>query len=320
MNKDNSENNHNNNNADKNVLMSFAENKVGRMVSINESENGKKCECICSSCKEPVIARQGNYNLWHFAHASGKECANSSETSLHQAAKQLLLDESWMMLPSSYSSIELSLTGFPSVVGAASLPSRRVNFSSVELEKDVGGGRRPDLIAFMNGAIMYVEVAVTHFIDEKKLEWLKEAGIPTIEVNLSTMDHDQWDWDLLREHLIAGVERKKWIVEFEALSLQKKAIKNALELVVDNADNEYLLIGHSNIVTSPKKPGQSWYILSVVCKDQPRGVGSMAKQIWVETDRFEHGNHPDQFPRPIELEFDPFRRHGRDAICKRAKA
>ncbi|MEC8880010.1 MAG: competence protein CoiA family protein [Pseudomonadota bacterium] len=40
------------------------------LVDVSHVERGRRCRCICPSCKTPLIARQGDKKTWHFAHAS----------------------------------------------------------------------------------------------------------------------------------------------------------------------------------------------------------------------------------------------------------
>lgn len=69
------------------LLQSFAVNKDGLTVSVDEVSRGLACECFCPACNEAVIARQGSIRSWHFAHTSGFECSEAAETALHKAAK-----------------------------------------------------------------------------------------------------------------------------------------------------------------------------------------------------------------------------------------
>ena len=40
----------------------------GEIIHINDVPNGKNCGCICSKCKEPLIAKNGGTNyIQHFA-------------------------------------------------------------------------------------------------------------------------------------------------------------------------------------------------------------------------------------------------------------
>lgn len=50
--------------------------KDGKLIYIEEAENGLKCECFCPACKQPLIAKNGGKkNAHHFAHLNVVECA-----------------------------------------------------------------------------------------------------------------------------------------------------------------------------------------------------------------------------------------------------
>jgi hypothetical protein len=42
----------------------------GRLVDAASVPRGLKCGCVCPSCKIALVARHGDVNEWHFAHAS----------------------------------------------------------------------------------------------------------------------------------------------------------------------------------------------------------------------------------------------------------
>ena len=44
--------------------------KSNQVVDVGSVQNGIKCDCICPSCKTPLIARHGSIKEWHFAHQS----------------------------------------------------------------------------------------------------------------------------------------------------------------------------------------------------------------------------------------------------------
>lgn len=53
------------------LLIPFGMKQPGHLlVDVSEVDRGKNCNCICPSCKTPLIARQGDIKEWHFAHAS----------------------------------------------------------------------------------------------------------------------------------------------------------------------------------------------------------------------------------------------------------
>jgi len=67
---------------------------------------GMKCDCICPSCKTPLIARQGEVREWHFAHQSRADqkkteepCQYSFAVSLRLMLKQLFEGGAQLLLP-----------------------------------------------------------------------------------------------------------------------------------------------------------------------------------------------------------------------------
>jgi len=228
--------------ADKNdhpkMVLSFAVDQAGQMVSIRDAENGLNCKCICPVCHGPLIARQGSVREWHFAHDSGVECDNAVETALHLAAKQLFINAGGMMVPSAYASREIDIPGIDTVHGEAVRPAERVEFLSIEMEKNIGH-LRPDILAYTGSSMLIVEVAVTHFVGDEKNAALQAGGIPTVEIDLASYHRTEWTWDSLYEAVINSVDCKQWIVNMNAAALQNQAfddvIKKLSELPVFDA-------------------------------------------------------------------------------------
>lgn len=78
-----------------------------QFVDVSEVKRGRKCNCICPSCKTPLIARQGEVNDWHFAHAckgvssqTENRCEYSFGLSVTLMAKQVIATASSIELPS----------------------------------------------------------------------------------------------------------------------------------------------------------------------------------------------------------------------------
>ena len=64
-----------------------------KLMGIDKVEKGKKCDCICVSCRGELIAKQGEYNQWHFSHFhnSEKDCDYSFWVVCRDLAKQIFL-------------------------------------------------------------------------------------------------------------------------------------------------------------------------------------------------------------------------------------
>ena len=62
----------------------------GALVFPNEVKRGKKADVSCLACGKPLISRQGERRMWHFAHQSTARTTTCGESALHLAAKAVL--------------------------------------------------------------------------------------------------------------------------------------------------------------------------------------------------------------------------------------
>ena len=180
--------------------------KDERIIHISEVESGLKCNCICPACGESLIARKGEKMMHHFAHKANSECEYGYQTSLHLAAKDILSEHKTIMLPEvildfrnhggSYKKLKIS-------------EPRKITFDRVILEKKQGE-IIPDVIAYSGEKKIYIEIYVTHSIDENKLNRIRLDGISTIEVDLSKTNRSITKEDLT-EILLTDNQLKKWI-------------------------------------------------------------------------------------------------------------
>lgn len=177
--------------------------KDGLIISIADADSGKKCNCICPACGEPLIAKKGEKRTHHFAHVPGTTCEYGYESSLHLAAKDILSKVKKMTIPAVY-------VKFPDSYKQDELicEAREIVIDSVELEKRYPG-IIPDVVVYSGGKQFFVEVYVTHAIDEAKLRKLKETGISTIEIDLSKRDSTITPGEL-EELLIKDSPEKQW--------------------------------------------------------------------------------------------------------------
>ncbi len=171
----------------------YAVDSDGNLAHVDNVPNGIKCGCRCPGCGEALIARNnGKKQAHHFAHTGGAECAGGYQTSLHLLAKDIILSKNKIFLPavSAYYTSpddDSVVHGFELYVRKALFPSQFIEdgIERVELEKG-DGCIIPDVtVYFRNGSKLYVEIYVTHEVDEVKRQRIIKNNISCIEVNLS---------------------------------------------------------------------------------------------------------------------------------------
>ena len=182
-----------------NPSLTLAVDPSGNTVTIHEVSRGLECNCICLECKESLIARKGDVVSHHFAHLPDSTCNASNESVLHKAAKRLIQEKlriyfgSWPFERFLHSEIlgrKRFFREHPFRVGG----SGWAHFERVEEEKDfrtpTGELVRPDLVAYTNQdekPYCFIEMVVTHRMDDEKKKRLKRIGIPTVEIDLSPL-------------------------------------------------------------------------------------------------------------------------------------
>ena len=95
------------------VGVPFAVDATGAWRDVSEVPRGKACGCFCAECRTPLIARQGEVNVHHFAHQDRRECRQALEASLFGMAVEILKQPgARLRLPPYYSIASLMpLTG-----------------------------------------------------------------------------------------------------------------------------------------------------------------------------------------------------------------
>lgn len=208
------------------IKLPYGLDKNNRLVHISEVANsGKDCDCTCPACKFQLIARKGNIKVHHFAHcnANNEECKYGVQTALHLAAKEIIAKYKKLRLPAyikhvkHYTEIlgntpflsEYNLTGDNTI-----RPDRYITIDEIKLESKTGD-IIPDIIAEINGETILIEIAVTHFASENKIQKIKELKIPAIEIDLSYLKNN-FDINSLHHIVINDIEHKKWLSYPEA--------------------------------------------------------------------------------------------------------
>jgi len=196
---------------------------------------GKKCGCICPGCRQPVYAKHcmSGKRAPHFAHAPGSDCANGFETALHLAAKQLIESRSILAFPELVASIKIfDDMGHLHKPEKQLVAAGRRALTNVVLEQAVGQ-IRPDVRVNVEdlGAVL-VEVAVTHFVDEHKLDQITQAGIPAIEIDLSAFR--EATFAALEVALFDDPSNTRWLY-YPELERAKQGLRDSIQWLLDAA-------------------------------------------------------------------------------------
>ena len=181
------------------MSMSIAVNEQKQIVNVKQVERGLACMCFCFECAEPVVARKGEKNEHHFAHLSNKEsCTIHPESILHKFAKQVIMEKKCVALPPLPETDETE--------------AKNWQFSSLVAEQAVGS-IRPDLLASIDNEMLFIEVAVTSFVDTHKLNFIKQLNIKTIEIDLRELLKRNVciPSDEAEQFILEQVDNKKWL-------------------------------------------------------------------------------------------------------------
>lgn len=246
------------------MSMNVALGQNDRIVSIDDVPSGLACTCSCIECGEPVVARKGLQRQHHFAHYSNKvSCCIRRESLLHLFGKQVIRETLGLQLPP-----------FPGHKPLSEDVSSWWDFESVAEEVWMGDFR-PDLVALLSDGPLFIEVAVTSFIGEEKLERIQASGCRTIEVDLRPwfLDEDlPVPSDLLRNAILHLVDSKRWIYPRSA----PFEVVTQADLVVLPSD---CLIQNLGTVVAPMQHkftiGGMWVSARVL------SFGSLAVKSWV---------------------------------------
>jgi hypothetical protein len=215
-----------------NLFQRFGIDKSGSVVSVQDVPRGKACECCCPVCGELLIARQGDVRVWHFAHESGSDCEGAAEGALHCAAKQIIVDQGRIAVPALRVRMRHRLGDGRTGEAAAAIPSETWELSDLRTEVSVGA-LRVDVAATRTGAPLFIEIAVTHFVDPGKEQSLGSLGVPCFEIALDGLHTEAWDWQTLENQVLWCPDNRHWLFHPEIQRLerdvQRMAIAKALE-------------------------------------------------------------------------------------------
>ena len=192
----------------------------GQIKHINEVSSGLSCGLFCSKCGDKLVAKKGKKQINHFAHYKVENCKGAVETVLHKVSKEIIESKGYIVLP------EISVKIGEQYKRYIFHRESRIEFDSIKLETKQGS-IIPDIVIQKKNRKLYIEIAVTHFIDTNKKNILVEDKISTLEIDLSKclrgINRQQ-----LEDILLDSTTFKKWIYNAR-LEYIKSEIRNVQE-------------------------------------------------------------------------------------------
>lgn len=185
----------------------------GAIVHISAATQGKECDCVCPVCKSPLIAKKGEVNTHHFAHATATDCQYAAETAAHLAAKSVLEKAGYIVVPEHvlhlFDTVNIGFEFEDVRTDRKIVEAQKIVFDEVRIEQ-VFQDVVPDLLVTVSGEDLLIEIFVTHKVDAKKLNKIRMYSLPTLEVNmqniLSLPNTEKFESELLTQ-----TNNKTWL-------------------------------------------------------------------------------------------------------------
>ncbi|MEZ9299246.1 hypothetical protein [Vibrio splendidus] len=172
----------------------------GKLVHIEEVENGKFADCICPNCKDTLYAKNQCVELRnHFYHANLEESKSCRMTQLHLAAQHYFLNAKVINLPEVhfiYKGVTLSHAAKTVVVHDAEVEYKLEDYSiDVWLNTDIG--------------VLLIEICVHHQCEPEKKSFIRGKKQPALEYFLDRSANADIRYELKR--MVNNQVKTKWL-------------------------------------------------------------------------------------------------------------
>lgn len=195
----------------------------GRLVHISQVDSGLACACVCPACHGMLVARKGALRTDHFAHKADGNCSTALETALHLAAKEILLRSGRIALPAARANYYGA--GHTTIACAQQV----YKFDSVQSERRLGQ-IVADLVAYIDGEPLIIEVKVTHAVDAEKMHKIRSLGISALEIDLASCV-DDLSFATLASVVVEGYDAKRWLYNSKAESMWAELVASGVQKV-----------------------------------------------------------------------------------------
>ena len=213
---------------------------TNELLFIDNVPNGLDCGCVCPHCKHPLIARNGGAKkTHHFAHYKGAECGKARMTALHMLAQNILARDKKIMLPDYHGDYFQADT-------------ESIEFDEVKLEETLQVSDkkklRPDCIGIKydnnnNAHQLWIEIYVTHEVNEEKENYINASANACIEIDLSDLLDTDYSDESISKRLLEFKDDRKWICcpKYDKIEAQQKQQAEQEEAERQRIAKEYQL-------------------------------------------------------------------------------
>lgn len=200
---------------------SWAEDKRGKMVYVDDVPRGVACNCICPYCRENLIARHGAERAHGFAHASKERGANLKiclKVIVFKLAEQIIKSEKRIYMPSYYGIFK----------------PKSVEFKTVEINGDFEReDRQPDIIATTKDNQKYlIEFCFNDYVRHKQEIDFENLNCLQIDLDGQKIDNR----DSLKNFLLNCDGKRRWLnndTYFNSIEKRYKSAGKPIRLVPD---------------------------------------------------------------------------------------
>lgn len=222
------------------IKLPFGLNKNDTLVHISDVESGKKCACVCPSCRSPLIAVKGTKNQHHFRHDGNDECASGFESAIHLAAKKIIKERKSITLPEYISRAELKDSRGVKYAEEEVVVQNGTVISFDEVEEEIElHGIKADILAIASNKQLIIEIFYRHKVDDEKSLKIVKANISTIEINLSDLTpEDLVDWDSFWLY-INDPERIEWLYNAKAHGSVYRNLEVRVHKIIQEKEKQY---------------------------------------------------------------------------------
>jgi len=187
--------------------LTYALDELGKMVYVDDVDNGIECNCMCPECKGKLVAKnKGKIKEHHFAHSSGIDCPGARMTALHMLAQQIIEEDKQVMLPDYQGKYIHKSTG-------------SISFDWIRLEEVIpihDGQIRADCVGYKRDKNniehrLLIEILVTHEVDDNKRCHIHYLNESCIEIDLSDLIESGYTREDVAKRLKEDKKDRKWI-------------------------------------------------------------------------------------------------------------